>query len=162
PAISGDLLERPPTSVLHRLFEHQAAVRPAEVAAVCGGERLTYGELERRANQLARLLRSAGVVRGDRVALLLPRSLDIYVALLGILKSGAAYVPLDAEYPAERVGFILSDCDARALVTNKGLVGKAGAFAGTVIMMEESWAALSSFSEKRLDLAETGVTPENL
>lgn len=82
---------------------------------------MTYGELERRANQLARLLRSRGVRRGDCVGLWLPRSLDAHVALLGILKSGAAYVPLDPEYPAERVSFILSDCQAKALVTTSEL-----------------------------------------
>ena len=78
---------------------------------------MTYGELERRANQLARFLRSRGVRRGDCVGLWVERSMDAYVALLGILKAGAAYVPLDPDYPVERVRFILSDCQARALVT---------------------------------------------
>ena len=87
---------------------------------------MTYGELERRANQLARFLRSRGVRRGDCVGLWLPRSIDVYVALLGILKAGAAYVPLDPEYPAERVGFILSDCQARALVTTSELAVQVG------------------------------------
>ena len=87
---------------------------------------MTYGELERRANQLARFLRSRGVRRGDCVGLWLPRSMDAYVALLGILKAGAAYVPLDPEYPAERVGFILSDCQARALVTTSELAAQVG------------------------------------
>ena len=82
---------------------------------------MTYGELERRANQLARFLRSRGVRRGDCVGLWLPRSIDVYVALLGILKAGAAYVPLDPEYPAERVRYILADCQARALVTTSEL-----------------------------------------
>ena len=79
---------------------------------------MTYGELERRANQLARFLRSRGVQRGDLVGLWVERSMDAYVALLGILKAGAAYVPLDPDYPVERVRFILSDCRARALVTS--------------------------------------------
>ena len=87
---------------------------------------MTYGELERRANQLARFLRHQGVRRGDCVGLWLPRSMDAYVALLGILKAGAAYVPLDPEYPAGRVSFILSDCQARALVTTSALASKVG------------------------------------
>ncbi len=99
---------------------------------------MTYGELERRANQLARLLRSRGVRRGDCVGLWLPRSLDAHVALLGILKSGAAYVPLDPEYPAERVSFILSDCQAKALVTTSELafvVGQASRLSPPAISM---------------------------
>ena len=112
--------------LLHELFEQQAEARPDSIALVCGGQRMTYGELERRANQLARFLRSRGVRRGDCVGLWLPRSMDAYVALLGILKAGAAYVPLDPEYPAERVGFILSDCQARALVTTSELAAKVG------------------------------------
>ena len=76
------------------------------------------GELDRRANQLARFLRRRGVRRGDCVGLWVERSMEAYVALLGILKAGAAYVPLDPEYPVERVRFILSDCQARALVTS--------------------------------------------
>ena len=95
------------------MFEQQAEARPDSIALVCGDQRMTYGELERRANQLARFLRSRGVRRGDCVGLWLERSLDAYVALLGILKAGAAYVPLDPDYPAERAGFILSDCQAR-------------------------------------------------
>jgi len=87
---------------------------------------MTYSELERRANQLARHLRSRGVRRGDCVGLWLPRSIDAYVTLLGILKAGAAYVPLDPEYPAERVSFILSDCQARALATTSGLAAQVG------------------------------------
>ena len=84
---------------LSGLFERQAATRPNQVAVVCGGERMTYRELDERANQMARFLQARGVRRGDRVAFLLPRSLDVYIALLGILKAGAAYVPLDPESP---------------------------------------------------------------
>jgi non-ribosomal peptide synthetase-like protein len=108
------------------LFEQQAEASADKLALVCGEKQMTYGELERRANQLARFLRSRGVRRGDCVGLWLPRSIDVYVALLGILKAGAAYVPLDPEYPAERVGFILSDCQARALVTTSELAVQVG------------------------------------
>jgi non-ribosomal peptide synthetase-like protein len=146
--------------LLHELFERQADARPDEAAVVCGGARMTYGELEARANQVARFLRARGVVRGDCVGLLLPRSPEVYVALLGILKAGAAYVPLDPEYPAERVGFILSDCRARALITSAGLARKAAGFGGQMITIED--AGLSKVSPERLDRSETGVTPEDL
>ena len=86
-----DLLQ---PGLLHELFEHQADARPDATALVCAGARMSYGDLERRSNQLARLLRQRGVRRGDCVALWLPRSMEVLVALLGILKAGAAYVPL--------------------------------------------------------------------
>jgi non-ribosomal peptide synthetase-like protein len=102
--------------LLHELFEQQADAHPESIALVCDGLQLTYRELEQRSNQLARFLQGRGVRRGDLVGLWLPRSLEAYVALLAILKAGAAYVPLDPDYPAARVSFILSDCHARALI----------------------------------------------
>src|ERR1041384_7824713 len=81
--------------VLHEIFEAQADARPDAVAVVFGREETTYAELDQRANQLARHLSARGIHRGSLVAMLLPRSTDAYVALLGILKAGAAYVPLD-------------------------------------------------------------------
>ena len=118
--------------LLHELFEQTAEAHPGNIALICASERMTYAEVERHANQLARHLRSRGVKRGDCVAMLLPRSLDVCVALLGILKSGAAYVPLDPGFPAERVGFVLADCQARALVTTKSLATKAANFHGEI------------------------------
>src|SRR5438046_2891585 len=88
-------------ALLHELFERQADSRPDHLAVECGDQRLTYAELERRANQLARLLRARGIERGSCVALLLPRSAEMIVAILAVLKTGAAYVPLDPGYPAE-------------------------------------------------------------
>ncbi|MGA2557876.1 MAG: AMP-binding protein, partial [Verrucomicrobiota bacterium] len=101
-----DLLQ---PGLLHELFERQADARPDATALLCAGARMSYGDLERRSNQLARLLRQRGVRRGDCVALWLPRSMEVLVALLGVLKAGAAYVPLDPEYPADRVAFVLAD-----------------------------------------------------
>src|SRR5208283_999579 len=88
--------------LLHHFFERQAEARPDAVAVACAGQQMTYGQLEHRSNQLAHWLRSRDVGRGDCVGLLLPRSPEVYVAVLGILKAGAAYVPLDPEYPEER------------------------------------------------------------
>ena len=116
PAASRDMDLLQP-GLLHELFERQADARPQSPALLCNGAQMSYGELERRANQLARLLRQRGVGRGDCVGLWLPRSMEALVALLGILKAGAAYVPLDPEFPAERVAFVLADCEARAVVT---------------------------------------------
>ena len=148
--------------LLHELFEHQADSRSDAVALVFGNERMTYAELEKRANQLAYHLRSRGVKRGDCVALLLPRSMEVYIALLGILKAGAAYVPLDAGYPADRVGFVLADCQARALVTTKTLAARATAFQSEIIALDERRDEIASQPDTRLGRAETGAAPEDL
>jgi non-ribosomal peptide synthetase-like protein len=135
--------------LLHGFFERQALDRPATVAVECFDGSLTYAELDRRANQVARLLVERGVRPGDRVGLLLPRSTDLYSALLGILKNGAAYVPLDPEYPPDRIGFVLSDCGASALVTTKSLKGKAPGFQNSMVCLDEEKAALALFSAEK-------------
>ncbi len=85
----------------------------AGVAVRCAGEALSFGELEERANRLAWGLRDVGVGPGDVVGVLLPRSVDLVVALLGVLKSGAGYVPMDPGYPDERVDFMVEDSVSR-------------------------------------------------
>ena len=98
-------------------FERQAARAPDACAVRFEGTELTYGELNRRANQVAHYLRALGVTPGVLVGLCLPRSLAMVVALLGIQKSGGAYVPLDPGFPPERLDFMLSDSGAAVLVT---------------------------------------------
>ena len=144
------------------MFEQQAEASPDKIALLCGGEKMTYGELEQRANQLARFLRSRGVRRGDCVGLWVARSMDAYVALLGVLKAGAAYVPLDPEYPTERVGFILSDCKARALVTTSELGARVSTFCGQIVALDERQPGIGAHASDRLGRADTGVTPEDL
>ncbi|HYG64187.1 MAG TPA: amino acid adenylation domain-containing protein, partial [Thermoanaerobaculia bacterium] len=104
---------------LHRLFERQAALTPGAEALVTAAERLSYGELNRRANRLAHHLRRLGVGPEDRVGVRLERSAAMVVALLGILKAGGAYVPLDPAYPAARLELMAEDADLTALVTRE-------------------------------------------
>jgi non-ribosomal peptide synthetase-like protein len=105
---------------LPQCFEHTCDRMPGRAAVVVGAVTLTYAELDRRANQVAHLLRERGVGEGSTVGLLLERSVDTYVALLGVLKSGAAYVPLDPSFPADRVAYIAEDAGLRDLVTTSG------------------------------------------
>ncbi|GAU69536.1 putative non-ribosomal peptide synthetase [Streptomyces sp. NBRC 110611] len=109
-------------ATVHGRFEEQAHRTPDRTAvAACGAvPALSYAQLDRRANQVARRLRSLGVVPGDRVAVLLRRGPHLLTALLGVLKSGAAYVPVDPGYPGARIAFLLRDCGAKAVLVGDG------------------------------------------
>ncbi|HEX4494672.1 MAG TPA: condensation domain-containing protein, partial [Thermoanaerobaculia bacterium] len=102
---------------VHRLFEEWAAAAPDAVAVVAGERRLTYSELNREANRLARHLRGLGAGPERVVGIVVERSPEMIVALLAVLKTGAAYVPLDPTYPTERLAYILQDSAAAVLVT---------------------------------------------
>ncbi|MFI1934338.1 amino acid adenylation domain-containing protein [Streptomyces sp. NPDC020330] len=115
---SGTLGARP-AATLTELFEFQAADRPDAVAVVDGAERVTYREMNARANRLARLLRARGAGPEERVAVLLHRSADLAVALLAVLKTGAAYLPVDPAYPAERVSVVFEDARPALVVTSE-------------------------------------------
>ncbi len=107
---------------LHEAFEIQAARTPGAVALYAGTDRLTYGELNGRADRLARRLRRLGVGPEMRVGVFLERSTDLVAGLLGILKAGGAYVPLDPAYPADRVAFMLQDAGVSALLVQESLL----------------------------------------
>ncbi|AGM07125.1 non-ribosomal peptide synthetase [Amycolatopsis keratiniphila] len=110
----------PAGSLVHAVFRERMPEDADTVAVVCGDEELTYRDLDIRANRLAHRLLTLGVRRGDRVAIGLPRSVDLAVAALGVLRAGAAYVPLDLAHPEARLRFALSDVDAKVLVTRSG------------------------------------------
>lgn len=148
--------------ILHEFFEDQASASPHATALVCGGQRLTYGEVEAKANRLARWLRAQGVKRGDCVGLWLPRGLEMHVALLAILKAGAAYVPIDPDYPTDRVVFILENCGAKLLVSDAAFGAKCVPFAGIIVEVDGDAAAIARESVERISSAETGVGPRDL
>src|SRR5437879_13619176 len=102
---------------LHEIFEAQADAWPEGVAVIMDGKEITYYELEQRANRLARHLRTMGLKHGSLAAILLHRSVEAYVAILAVIQAGAAYVPLDPEYPADRTSFILKDAGVSAIIT---------------------------------------------
>ncbi|UED85076.1 non-ribosomal peptide synthase/polyketide synthase [Streptomyces profundus] len=113
---NGDAVPGPPTT-LPPLVERQAAERPTATAVSWDGTGISYRELNDRANQLARLLIAEGAGPGQFVAVAVPRSLDLVIALLAVVKSGATYVPVDAAYPAERIAFMLDDARPRLTLT---------------------------------------------
>ncbi|RRN61572.1 nonribosomal peptide synthetase DhbF [Bacillus subtilis subsp. subtilis] len=110
--------EKIPHACLPEQFEKQAALRPDAIAVVYEDQALSYAELNERANRLARMLISEGVGPEQFVALALPRSLEMAVGLLAVLKAGAAYLPLDPDYPADRIAFMLKDAQPAFIMTN--------------------------------------------
>ncbi|MDR0268869.1 amino acid adenylation domain-containing protein [Paenibacillus sp.] len=106
---------------LHRLFEIQVAKTPDHIAAVYGEQTLSYVELNNRANRLASILRTNGVVIGSIVAIACERSLDLIVGMLAVLKAGGAYLPIDIDYPMERIAYMLQDSQTELLVTQQNL-----------------------------------------
>ncbi|MDB5766296.1 MAG: Amino acid adenylation, partial [Collimonas fungivorans] len=112
-----------PEQLLPQLFEAQAAKTPQAVAVVHGAEQLSYDELNRQANRLAHYLRELGIQPDDRVAICVERGLSMVVGLLAVLKAGAAYVPLDPAYPADRLAHMLNDSAPRVVLTQAGIEG---------------------------------------
>lgn len=108
--------------LIHRLFERQAERTPERPALACEDETLSYRELNARANQLARYLQRRGVGPEVRVGILMQRSVETVVAMLATLKAGGAYLPLDPSYPAERLGFMITDAQPRVVVTKSSLL----------------------------------------
>jgi amino acid adenylation domain-containing protein len=133
----------PPVCV-HETISDWARSAPQRIAVTDGEISLDYGELDTRANRLAQRLRALGVQRGGAVGLCTDRSTEMVVGLLGILKAGAAYVPLHHEYPAARLGHQLERAGATALVTQAGLREKLARFEGAVICLDTERAELSS------------------
>jgi amino acid adenylation domain-containing protein len=118
---SGRSAKVPRGGAVHRIFERQARDNPERIAVVDGGRSLTYRSLDARANQLAHRLREQGVTLESRVGVLVPRSLEFVLAVLGILKAGGVYVPLDADYPSSRLSLMEAIAGVQSRVTAEDL-----------------------------------------
>ena len=130
-----------PQESVHSVFARVAQAHPAATALVHGARRVTYAELEAAAGRLAGQLQRAGLVRGDRVAVLADRSLETIAAFLGILRAGGAYVPIDTAYPESRVAFLLEECAPRAVLTTRELAGRLGTAPAPVRLLDDLFAA---------------------
>jgi len=133
----------PSEQCVHQRFEQHAAHNPEATALVCGGRQLSYGDLDRRANQLAHVLRSAGVGPETLVGVCLERSPELIVSILGILKAGGTYLPLDPAYPAERLAFMLEDSAPVALLTEQRLSAALPMVVTKLMCLDQIAAALA-------------------
>ncbi|HZF10731.1 MAG TPA: amino acid adenylation domain-containing protein [Thermoanaerobaculia bacterium] len=135
-AVAGVSSPYPLERTIHDLFREQAERTPEAAALVLGAASLTYRELARRAFRIARFLAGEGIGAGDRVALFLDHSFEMVEAVLGVLLSGAAYVPLDPEHPRGRLDFLLADSGARLAFTSETLAGRLSAGAARIVRLD--------------------------
>lgn len=153
-SVPMDSFTAPRTTVrwLHQVFETTCDTVPSTVALECEQVRLTYAELDARANQLAHHLRGLGIGGGRRVAILLQRSVETYVTLLGVGKAGAAFVPIDPASPPDRIDYITKDSSADLLVTTADLNSGAGGLGCPVLEIDKCTDALAAAPRTRPEL----------
>jgi amino acid adenylation domain-containing protein len=135
-----------PPHLLQELFESQVQMSPQREAVVCGEKSLSYAELNQRSNQLAHYLRGLGVGPEIRVGICLPRGPDMIVSLLAVLKAGGTYVPLDPNYPAERLAYTLHDSQAPVLLVQKSLLDQIPPYSGTLVRVDADWQKIAGES----------------
>ncbi|WP_223750323.1 MupA/Atu3671 family FMN-dependent luciferase-like monooxygenase [Myxococcus sp. XM-1-1-1] len=146
---------RTPASCLHELFEARVRASPESIALVAGAERLSYRELDARANRLAHRLRALGIGPEARVGLCVPRSADMVVGMLGILKAGGAYVPMDPTYPADRLAYMLGDSQAKVVLVDAGHATRLPETGAKVVPLQAG-------GDEVVDPPRSGVVAENV
>ena len=146
---------------LHRTFEEYVQESPDKIAVVYENQQLTYQDLDRRANQLAQNLQEQGVHPNCLVGLCVDRGLDLVVGILGILKAGGAFVPLDPEYPSDRLQFMLSDAQVSVLLTQSWLMNRLPASQAQIFCLDKD-ALKDHDREPSLTKSHTEVTAEHL
>ncbi|GCE59889.1 linear gramicidin synthase subunit B [Microcystis aeruginosa NIES-4285] len=151
--------EYPEDQCIHQLFEAQVERTPNAIAIVFDEQSLTYGELNGRANQLAHYLQKLGVKPDELVGICLKRSLDMIVGLLAILKVGGAYVPIDPDYPQERISFMLQDTQVKVILTCESLQTSLPNHQAIVVCLDKDWQLINQASQENLNNA---VSADNL
>ena len=137
---------KPQKQFVHELFEWQVECTPDAVAVVFDGEQLTYQELNSRANQLGHYLQGLGIGPGAHVGLCVKRSLEMVVGIMGILKTGSTYVPLDPEYPKDRLGFMIVDAQIRTVLTQHSLLNRLPESDIHAICLDRDWQTIGARS----------------
>ncbi|ETT37866.1 bacitracin synthetase 3, partial [Paenibacillus sp. FSL R7-269] len=153
---NGSPSDYPMNRTIHELFEEQVNRTPAQVAVVCGSQAVTYKELNEQANSLASVLKDKGVASEAIVGIMADRSVELIIAILATLKAGAAYLPIDPEYPAERINYMLTDSQATVLLlqhhTDRDL-----SYSGQYLYLEDKW-----LYGRETDNPARACSPENL
>ncbi|MDB9432747.1 amino acid adenylation domain-containing protein, partial [Microcystis aeruginosa] len=149
----------PQEQCIHQLFESQVERTPDAIAVVFEEQSLTYGELNGRANQLAHYLQKSGVKPDELVGICLERSLDMIVGLLAILKVGGAYVPIDPDYPQERISFMLQDTQVKVILTCESLQTSLPNHQSIVVCLDKDWQQINQASQENLN---STVSADNL
>ncbi|WP_411704655.1 non-ribosomal peptide synthetase, partial [Edaphovirga cremea] len=148
-----------PQLTLPELFERQVERTPERIAVEFGEEQINYQQLNRRANKLAHYLRKLGVGPDVVVSIMMERSVETILSVLGVLKAGGAYMLLDPDYPSERRLFMLADSSAQVVLTRQSLSERLGEQKAQVLCLDADWASIAGESEENPD---SGVRPDNL
>jgi amino acid adenylation domain-containing protein len=146
-------------ALVHELVERRARSRPDAIALVNGEQQLSYAETDRRANQLANYLRGRGVGPDVLVGLYVERSIEMVIGLLGALKAGGAYLPLDTNYPQQRLSYILGQAAVELVLTQSRRVEKLSGYEGEIVCLDGQWDEIAGASD---ETPQSGVTGENL
>ena len=141
---------------VHEMFERQVEDSPDSVALVFEDEQLTYSELNRRANLLAHYLIARGAGQEALIGILLDRSAEMVIAMLGVMKAGAAYVPLDPSYPIHRLAFMIEDSLATLIISTTRLMGALEASRATALLLDQQADQIESNSDRNPRLAVAG------
>lgn len=147
------------SQLVHEIFENQAKRSPEATAVVFGAEQLSYGALNRRANQLANYLLGLGQTLEQPCGVLLERSIDMVVAMLAILKAGGAYLPLDPAHPEDRLQFMIRDAGVNLLISSETLRARWSNLSAEVLCLDRQWSEVNHASETT---PQSGASAENL
>jgi len=151
-----------PIIVLQHFFEQQAHAFPQQTAIIYHNEKMSYETLEKKANQLANYLRNLGVKKGSHVGILLERSIFMYISMLAVIKTGAAYVPIHPDFPPERIHFIISNADVNLLITSKKYVETCGLFPCRTVLVENEMQLINQEKSEPIPFDEIKLTPEDI
>jgi microcystin synthetase protein McyA len=135
---------------VHTLFEDQVVKTPCALAVIYNGQNLTYTELNKKANQLAHYLRTLGGAAEVRIGICMERSLEMVIGLMGILKSGAMYVPLDPEYPTARLDYMTGNAEIELIIVQKQYADILSGSRGRKVCLADEWNEIASHSDKNL------------